>query len=288
MLGLGALGLAALATARAECDNADVQDHLAEARAAYAGQDEARFVAEMAAAEQDLFCLSEPIRRSVAADWHRARAIQAAVSGGPRSRERVVSSLRAGLELDPTVALFPGALPEAYWSSRYEEARTLPAPAAQPVEVQGGGQAYVNGTLDAPRPAGLPAVLQCGSPTRGIEWTRSLAPDEPVPECRPLVLRTPMAVSEPEPPPPARCEGRLSRGATFGLLGGTVLSAGAGAGLAVWNTSAYAAYEAMTEDDGADALIAASKVVNGTQLGAFAAGALAVGGAAGLAWRGCF
>lgn len=288
MLGLGALGLAALATARAECDNAGVQDHLAEARAAYASQDETRFVAEMTAAEHDLFCLTEPVRRSVAADWHRARALQAAVSGGPGSRERVVSSLRAGLELDPTVALFPGALPEAYWSSRYQEARALPTPAELAVAAEADGTAYINGALGAPRLEGLPAVMQCLSPARGVEWTRSLAADEEAPECRPLILRTPLPVSEPQPEPTPRCAGRMSRGATYGLLGGAVVAAGTGAGLAAWNGRAYAAYEAIGSDDSAEELIAASERVNRTQTGAIAAGALALGGALGLAWRGCF
>ena len=56
------------------------------------------------------------MRRPNVAEWHRTTALLVAVDGGAGSRERVIAGLRAGLEIDPTLSIYPGALPENYRS----------------------------------------------------------------------------------------------------------------------------------------------------------------------------
>ena len=118
-----------LGLARAECDNSTLADQLTDARNRYAKMDEAGFRSSLSAAQNTLACMGEPLRRSVAADWHRADALLAAVDGSDRAR--VVADLRAALEIDPTVSLFPGALPDTYWTARYAEAHALALGEAQ-------------------------------------------------------------------------------------------------------------------------------------------------------------
>lgn len=279
------LWLAALGLARAGCDNTDLQDQLALARTRYASQDEAGFRGAMEAAERNLSCLDEPLRRPTAAEWHRASALEAAVSGGPDARERVVAALRAGLELDPTLALFPGALPEAYWAARYEEARALVLAPSQATTAGVGARLSVDGDPAAGRRVELPAVLQCSNSDGAINWTRALGPGEAAPPCEaaPRVAVEPV-VAEPED----ACGGRLSRGASLGLLGGALALGGASAGLSLWNAAAWEDYLAVPPGGTEEELLAARRLTNGTLLGAATSGALALGAAGGLAWKGCF
>ncbi len=290
MPGLTVLWLAL--PAHAACDNASLQDHLSEARDRYARQDEDAFRAAMSAAAQDLGCMTEPLRRGTAADWHRTQALLAAVSGGPGARERVVASLRAGLELDPTLALFPGALPESYWSSRNQEARALTLSAPTAVLAEPGARLSVNGSLEEGRRAELPALLQCSNSSGAPIWTRDLAPGEPTPACAPLP-----SVQEPvkEEPPPA-CAGRLSRGASFGLLGGALVATGGSLGFFLWNQSLEADYaDVLAADPSARDPVQAEADLralaagqNRTAIGSVAAATLAGGAAGAVVLRGCF
>ncbi len=288
MLGLGALWLVALGPAWAGCDNASLQDHLAEARARYASQDEAGFRAAVAAADEDLGCLGEPLRRAVATEWHRTQALLTAVSGGPAARERVVGALRAGFELDPTIALFPGALPEAYWSARYEEARALSLSPATPPLAGPNASLSVDGVPGGGLRRELPALLQCSNSSGLVLWTRALAPGEATPVCEapPPAIAAPQ--EPPVEPPQERCAGRLSRKASFGLAGGALGLAGASAGLYVFNRAFAEAYDQLGAEDGQEALEQHASLTNGTGTASVLTGVASLGAAGALALRGCF
>lgn len=272
----------ALGLARAGCDNAELQDRLAQARARYAAEDEDGFYAAMEAASASLGCLHEPLSRSSAAEWLRASALEGAVRGGPGVRERVVGALRAGLELDPTLALFPGALPESYWSARYAEARALTLGPTRAAVASPGAGMRVDGVAEAALHPELPAVVQCVAADGEVLWTRALPAGEAPPTCE-----APLRPTEPAPAPP-RCADRMSRGATWGLAGGTLALVGSSAALYLWNTRAIADYESVVREDGEDALRAARFRTNLSGVGSVAAGALAGVGGAALVWKGCF
>lgn len=263
--------------ARAECDNGALADALALARSRYAAVDEDGFREAMSAAEATFSCMREPIWRPTVAEWHRTTALLVAVDGGLTSRERVVTGLRAGLEIDPTLAIFPGALPDNYWVARYHEARSLALGAELPVL----GPVVVDGQPGGARRVGLPAVVQCLDEGGGVQWTQVVGADDPVPTCTPRA-----AVTLPKPAGP--CEGRLSRGATWGMLGGTAVAAGASAGLYLWNTDARERYAGFSMGDSLDDHTATWSEVNRTGAAFWAATALTAGLAVPFALNACF
>lgn len=264
--------------ARAECDNGALADALALARERYAAVDEAAFRAAISRAEATFACMREPIWRPTVAEWHRTTALLVAVDGGEGSRERVVSGLRAGLEIDPTLSIFPGALPENFWVARYDEARALPLGADLPVV----GPVVVDGQPGGARRVGLPAVVQCLDDGGGVQWTHLVGADEPVPTCAPKAARV-----EATPVGPS-CEGRFSPGATWLTLGGTAVAAGASAGLYLWNADARERYAGFAVGDSLDAHTRTWHEVNRTGAGFVAATALTAGLSVPLALNACF
>lgn len=281
------LWLVALAgLARAECDNGALADALAEARARYAAVDEAGFRDAMARSEAALACMREPVRRPNVAEWHRTTALLVAVDGGAGSRERVIAGLRAGLEIDPTLSIFPGALPENYWVARYDEARALTLGAAVPLT----GPVVVDGVSGGSRRAGLPALVQCLDDGGGVQWTRVIGADEPAPACVPAPApapaeTSPVALNAQLSDP---CEGRLSRGATWGLVGAAGAFALGSAGLYLWNDALYDTYTSWPATGDRDAYDAQRVRVNAVGAASVASGALAAGLAVPVVVKGCF
>lgn len=274
--------------AEAECDNSTLADQLADARRRYTNMDEAGFRLAVSAAHDTLACLGQPLRRSVAADWHRADALLTAVDG--RDKARVVADLRAAMEIDPTISLFPGALPESYWTARYAEARALPLGEQRPLAVEAGALLNVDGMAVSARWDALPALVQCDSEDGEVLWTAALQPGEPARVCAPRAP-APLAAStgtDGAHVERTRCDGRLSRGATWGLTGGVLGLAGASAGLVALNGTAYERYEAVGPDDSERELY---RAYLGTRITGF--GAIGAGLGAGvlvlpIAFKGCF
>ena len=272
--------LALFGLAWADCDNGALTDALAEARSRYASVDEAAFRAAMDHARVTLGCMREPLWRPTVAEWHRTTALLVAVNGGEGSRERVIAGLRAGLEIDPTLSIFPGALPENYWVARYDEARALDIGPELPVA----GPVVVDGRDHGGRHAALPAVVQCLDAAGGVQWTREILAEETMPACE---AKAPVAAL-PTAPPPDPCAGRLSHAATWGVLGGTAVAAAGSAGLYLWNANARAHYSAFTTEDSREEFTKTWREVNGTGAAFLGAGLLAVGLGTTLGLKACF
>lgn len=277
-----------LGVARAECDNSTLADQLTDARRRYAEMDEAGFRSSLSAAQNTLACMGEPLRRSVAADWHRADALLAAVDG--RDRTRVVADLRAALEIDPTMSVFPGALPDNYWTARYAEARALALGDPQALSVALGALITLDGMAVGARWSALPSLVQCSTEDGRVLWTEAVLPGQ-----------APRACAPPPPPPLAtstgvdgahvertRCDGRLPRGATWGMTGGVLALAGASAGLVKLNGVAWERYQAVGPDDTEDDLHRAWLETRVTGFGAIGAGAAAGLLVVPIAVKGCF
>lgn len=274
--------------ARAECDNSTLADQLNDARNRYTNMDEAGFRASLSAARDTLACMGEPLRRSVAADWHRADALLTAVDG--RDKARVVADLRAALEIDPTISLFPGARPESYWTARYAEARALPLGEQRAVPVEAGALVTLDGMALSARWSALPVLEQCSTADGRVLWTAALLAGETSRACAPpapapLAASTDTTGAHVERGP---CDNRLSRGATWGMVGGVLGLAGASAGLVALNGQAWERYQGVTAADTEDDLY---RAYIGTRVTGF--GAIGAGTAAGLlvlpiAFKGCF
>ncbi len=274
--------------ARAECDNSTLADQLTDARVRYSKMDEAGFRLAVAAAHDTLACLGQPVRRSVAADWHRVDALLTAVDG--RDKGRVVSDLRAAMEIDPTISLFPGALPESYWTARYAEARALSPGEERVLAVEAGALVTVDGMALSIRREALPALVQCGAEDGTVLWTSALQPGEDARVCAPRAP-APLAASTGTDGAHVerdRCDNRISRGGTWGMTGGVLALAGASAGLVALNGPAYERYQAITAEDTESELYRAYLLTRITGFGAIGAGAGAGLLILPIAFKGCF
>ena len=153
---------------------------VATARAATAAYDEGDLEGlhqGTAMAEQQLPCVDALLAPYHAADLHRMQLRAAFSRADEQGTRRAYQALLAididylPRELQPGSPLF----------LLYEQARSQPAPAMQPVPRPTGAEVFVDGAASASRSIDYPAVLQLRDADGTLAWTGYLHGDEPLP-----------------------------------------------------------------------------------------------------------